>query len=259
MTSQLSINDAVAAVKRGLTIRTAARMYGVPKSTLGDKVKGKRPVEAKAGRNPLLSTERERQVVEYIVHMARNGYGRTYSDIESKVEEIIKGMGLVVPMFKEQKPGRKWFTLFMKRHGDEISQRVTLPLGRERTTVTADKVERWFVGVTMYLGEEGALDILDDPSRIYNADETGFPLAPKSGKVIASVHDSHVYSVTSSTKHQVTVMVACSATAHYIPPMVIIPGKRFDRNPAEDWTEVHIGRSDNGWMTGELFYNWVII
>ena len=43
------------------------------------------------------------------------------------------------------------------------------------------------------MGEVKQTDILQDLSRIYNCDKTGFPLAPKTKKVIASKHDKHVY------------------------------------------------------------------
>ena len=61
--------------------------------------------------------------------------------------------------------------------------------------------------------------------RIYNCDETGFPLAPKPGKVIAMKTDKHVYQAgTSSKKTQITMLICCSASGHYIPPLVVYPG-----------------------------------
>ena len=58
-------------------------------------------------------------------------------------------------------------------------------LGKQRATVTKDNIKWWFGELRKYLVEENAEDILDDPSQMYNADESGFPLAPKSAKVLA--------------------------------------------------------------------------
>ena len=41
------------------------------------------------------------------------------------------------------------------------------------------------------MGEVKQANILQDPSRIYKCDETGFPLALKMKKVIVSKHDKH--------------------------------------------------------------------
>ena len=41
-----------------------------------------------------------------------------------------------------------------------------------------------------YLKETNNKDVLDDAVRIYNSDETGFCLTPKSGKVIAMKTDN---------------------------------------------------------------------
>ena len=64
------------------------------------------------------------------------------------------------------------------------------------------------------MGEVKQADILQDPSRIYNCDETGFPLAPKMKKVTALKYDKHVYQGrTTANKTQITVLLA---TAHYV-------------------------------------------
>ena len=68
-------------------------------------------------------------------------------------------------------------------------------------------------------------DILKDPSRMYNCDETGFPLALKTKKVIVLKHDKHVYQGGMTlNKTQIIVLPAASATAHYVKPLVVYPG-----------------------------------
>ena len=99
--------------------------------------------------------------------------------------------------------------------------------------------------------------ILQDPSRIYNADESGFPLCPKQGKVLAMRGSSVVYHFPNSDKSQLTVLACCSANAIYLPPMIVYQGVRFHYNPLEGFENAVMGRSENGWMDSYLFYTWI--
>ncbi|CAG2186154.1 unnamed protein product [Mytilus edulis] len=104
---------------------------------------------------------------------------------------------------------------------------------------------------------EGGMDILKDPSRLYNADESGFPLCPKTSKVLTMRGSKQVYNFSSSDKTQITVLACTSATAHYIPPMIVYPGVRFKYNPLEGFEDAILGRSINGWMDSDLFLTWL--
>ena len=112
------------------------------------------------------------------------------------------------------------------------------------------------------MGEVKQADILQDLSRICNCDETGFLLAPKSKKVIASKHDKHVYQggMTSNIT-QITVLLAASAMAHYVKPLVVYPGVQL-RHDLHDgnhcrFPERLFRNSPSGWMDMELFHSWL--
>jgi hypothetical protein len=107
------------------------------------------------------------------------------------------------------------------------------------------KIVWGFEDLAKYLNDNYAegIDILKDPSRVYNADESGFPQGPKSGKILAPRGSKNVYSTCSSDKSQITVPACMSATAHYLPPMLVFPGERFrGYNPLEGFTEAVLGR-----------------
>ena len=59
------------------------------------------------------------------------------------------------------------------------------------------------------MGEVKQADILQDLSRMYNCDETGFPLAPKMKKVIASKCDKYVYQGGMTSKKNTNHCLAC--------------------------------------------------
>ena len=81
-------------------------------------------------------------------------------------------------------------------------------------------------------------------------------------KVITSKHDKHVYQGgTTSNKTQITVLLAVSATAHYVKPLVVYPGVQPRRELRDDFhnrfPEGLFGNSPSGWMDTELFHSWL--
>ena len=58
-------------------------------------------------------------------------------------------------------------------------------------------------------------------------------------------------------KSHITVLVCMSASAHYLPPLIVFPGQRFFKNILEGFEEAVLGRSNYGWMDSDLFVMWL--
>ena len=86
--------EPVNACHRGMLIRRAAEFYGIPKSTICDKLNGKMPMGCKKGPPMKLSLELEYRIKKWIVHMARIGYRQTRSDILDKAEELLNKLNV---------------------------------------------------------------------------------------------------------------------------------------------------------------------
>ena len=238
-----------------ITLSQASKVYGIPKTTLHDHVHNKYQNHS-VGVKPVLSQEEEERVARWAVHMSKIGFDRTRQELAVTIKKIIDEDGRPTP-FKDNKPGKHWLKGFFGRH-PELSIRTTLQIGKERALISSDKVEKWFTDFRSYIENElGDKDLLSDPSRIYNADESGFSLCLKGNQVIGYKGAPVVYHFGNSDKSQLTVMAAVSATAHYVTPMIIFPGQRFSYDPLEGFPEAAIGRSDNGWMDTEVFCNWL--
>lgn len=69
------------------------------------------------------------------------------------------------------RPGRKWYQSFLKRN-PELSERTPEKISKGRAAVTEEGIRRWFAELLKYLEENNASDILTDPDRILNGDET---------------------------------------------------------------------------------------
>lgn len=95
--------------------------------------------------------------------------------------------------------------------------------------MTEESVKKWFSEVETWLKKDGLFDVLKDPSRVFNADETGFLLCPKSGRVIGERGSKEdFYAVTSNKeKEQFTVLGIFSADGVCVPPMVVYPYTRL--------------------------------
>ena len=65
---------------------------------------------------------------------------------------------------------------------------------------------------------------IDQPSQIFNMDESGFPIDPKSPFIACKKGERHPAFMTSGGKTQITVLACCNAAGYSIPPLVI-----FDR------------------------------
>ena len=64
-----------AAKEQKVAIRAAARNFGVPDSTLRDKLNGRKTLNATEGRPTVLTTEQEKMLANHCIYMASVGYG----------------------------------------------------------------------------------------------------------------------------------------------------------------------------------------
>ena len=133
-----------------------------------------------------------------------------------------------------------------------------MQLSKQQAFVAPGMIQQWFNDFKEFMEEKhvDTADIWEDPARWFNADETGFPLCPKSGKVICGKNASNVYNFTTSDKSNITVMACISADRGYCAPMIIFAGVRFAYQPLKDFPDTAFGRSDNGWMDSELSISW---
>lgn len=74
-------------------------------------------------------------------------------------------------------------------------------------TVSEPDIRSWFQKIMQYLRANGLEDVLTDPRRILNGDETGFPFDPVTKAVLASKGNRNVYLVQQADpKKNVTVL-----------------------------------------------------
>lgn len=159
--------------------------------------------------------------------------------------------------FKDGIPGRKWFDNFMKRN-PEIAQRQAEAINSARSRVTEEGIRKWHSELKEFLKNENAEDILDDPDRILNGDESGFQVSPTSGIILGPRGMENLYEIRDKEKESITVLGTFTASGKVMPVLVIYPYERIPteiaRQVPEDWC---LGKSPKGWMTSRLFYGYL--
>ena len=95
--SENELQEAVKAIQMSMALCRASEFYGIPKSTLSNKVSGHTPLSRKKEPELVLSRELEDRIEKWLITMARIGYGQMKNDVLNKVQELVKKMGIPTP------------------------------------------------------------------------------------------------------------------------------------------------------------------
>jgi hypothetical protein len=155
--------------------------------------------------------------------------------------------------------GYKWYVNFLKRH-PEISIRIPEKVTKASGAISREDIEKWFAKVLSYLEKKNHLDILADPTRVWNGDETNVRSHPKEKGVMAICGSRNVYEVEhASEKDNTTIMFSFAACGLIVNPMVVFP--YINQIPIDIARTIPlqwgIGKSPSGWMTGDLFHSYL--
>lgn len=255
--SKEAIDNAVKFVNDNFgSIRGAAKQFGVPRSSIQFKLRNPTS-KFKSGPDPVLNEAEENELCNFILQLAKRGFPRKKDDIKTCVEDFLKVNPRPNP-FRNGKPGDVWFKAFLNRHPN-ISIRTSEEVTNASACVSEQDIRKWFQEIKQYFDEESLLEVIGDPTRVCNADETGFNVCPKTGKILAQKGCKNVYEVEkSSAKENITVLFTFSAAGVVCDPLIIYPFKRIpDRVTLSVPSGWGIGRSDTGWMTAAVFCEYI--
>ena len=227
-----SKQDLEAAVKHvqlhGTPQRVAATMFGVPPTTLNDALRN-RHNSGVLGAPTALTEAQEKTLVNWLKYMQRIGYPLIRSQFAKEVQKIIEDAKVPNPFKQDGLPSKGWVQKFLKRHKKEIRMRLPSRLSVGHTMLKRADIQRWYTEVRTHFAEiPGGLEALNDPSRVFNADESGFPLDASTGrvaKVLAGKGCKHVRLRAPGSKAQFTVLGCSNAAGDYMPPFMIFPGR----------------------------------
>jgi len=253
--SQDDVNNAVDAVKKGMSLRVASKTFGVPYYTIYVKFKNIVPLMARKGPQTYLRTEEENNLVEWIFYLSERGFPVNKNQLLDSVRDVIVELKRETP-FVNNRLGRDWYEAFLRRH-PELASRIAQTLTLTRASATEEVLRNWFKEVEQHLRKLNLLEI--EPSRVFNCDESGFQLCPKPGCVIVRKGSKSVYKIANGDKKEcLTSLFMVNAAGSMVPPMVVhwyqrVPYSVSSKMPA-GWS---IGLIEKGWMTAESFFEFI--
>lgn len=203
------LQKALNEIKRGYkSIRQASEYYKIPKSTLHDKIKGKK--SGKHGGQTKLSPEEEKLLTEAITKFSEWGFPMTRRDIRGLVKNYFDRRGKKITVFNNNLPGVEWFYNFLNRH-NIITERFAQNIKRCRANITKDMIRKYFQN----------LEKTVQPTHIVNYDETNLTDDPGKQRVLCRRGSKRVEMIQDSSKSSTSVMMAITASGHILPPYVV--------------------------------------
>ena len=253
-----TLQQALNALKEGMSLKKAATTYEIPRSTLRRHrdARVRYPGTVRLGSfEPVLNADFENELTNQIQLMERALFGLTTVDVRRLAFELATKMKLPNKFSKESKmAGTDWLKGFMTRQ-PQLSLRTPQPTSLSRAIgFNRPKVEAFYEVYKCALEKQQFA-----PNAIWNMDESGITNVQKPVRIIATKGQRQIGKMTSAERGTtVTVICAMSAAGSYIPPMLIFPRKRMAEGLMRGAPVGAVGAvSDSGWTDSSLFVSWL--
>ena len=126
-----------------MKLRNAENEFGVPKSTLQRKLRGKQ-IKPDGGQTCLSSAE-EKVFVNHLVVLSEWGFPFSKLDLRLVVKSYLDKLDRVVKKIKDNIPGEEWATSFLKRHPERICTRTCQNITKtSRSDLTSEMFIQYF-------------------------------------------------------------------------------------------------------------------
>jgi hypothetical protein len=156
-----SVRAAIQAIQTGTSVKRASEDYGIPRSTLRDRLQGKEPRSTAHAFQQKLSPIQETQLVDWILIQGALGLPPTHTQIRAFASRVLKANG------SNEGIGKGWFQAFQRRN-PAIK---TLPAKRMASNRINGANTKAIQGFFTRLRNQALQNIL--PGDRYNMDETG--------------------------------------------------------------------------------------
>ena len=177
--------EAMKEVEDGGTVRGAARVHGVPYSTLKDRVSSRVKHGTNPGPKPYLNVKEENELGEFLKKCAIVGIGKTRRDAMLLAETVVRERGNL----RKEKISHGWWNRFLQRQGDLSLRRGDSTAHVRMDAVNKETIDHYFALLKEVLDTH---NLADNPAQIYNVDESGMPLDFKTPNVVAETGSKKV-------------------------------------------------------------------
>ena len=251
-----AIQRAKSLVKRGLSLRKASEEMGVPFNTIRDHLRydQENRSEIVRGRSRELTDSEESDLANYATYMSECGFPISRKVLKKLVVDILKTSGRHTIVNLESGPSDAWVRSFLERH-PSLSLRTPHPLENSRAEVNQSQIDHYYKLLKRTLQ---TLGLENDPTRLYNLDQTGFSGKEHSrDKVLAPKGIRTAYQQMVGISGHVTFQVAISASGKAVAPLVIfsknLPRSNYSEGIPDEWSFVC---TDSGYINSAIFLSW---
>lgn len=233
-----------------LSIRAAARIYAVDRSTLNMRLKGITARRDTVPNSRKLTDLEEYTIVQYILDLDARSFPPRLCGVQEMANRLLADR-------KASPVGVNWASKFVKRR-KELSTRFTRRYDYQRAKCEDPTVlNAWFELVRDTIAKYGIND-----GDIYNFDETGFMMGLISSAVVVTSSDRQgkPRMAQPGNREWVSVIQGINSRGWAIPPFIIVAGLHHladryeDSALPPDWV---IGTTHNGWTTNEKGVEWI--
>jgi hypothetical protein len=204
-----------------LSVREAAQRFNVPKTSLQERINGRRPItESNAERSWLDDTESE-VIVGELIHSAAQGFPDTKNHLRRRVNAVIQDK-LGDPSFHV---GEKWVDRWLEKWGKYLSTYWSTSLDAVRArALNPGVIQDYFQKV-----QETISKYKIDPDCLWTMDESSFIFGHAcKTRVIGEAGNRIQHSQRDGSRETATVMPLISAAGACMPPCVIFKGQKLN-------------------------------
>jgi hypothetical protein len=236
-----------AVTEHGMKVRTAARSFGIPPTSLRDHFYGK-VVGRKRGSQTVLKEEEEQKLLKYLFKMQDLGHPLISGQLRLKV--ALATQTRETPWSVAGIPGKSWLRSFKLRHPKLTSRKSQgLELGRAHGLCPSSTA-------SLYCNLEQLYSTFPyPPSHIWNCDESGVQAGKGGGAIVlAKVGSKSVHNIELDQKEHLSVLSCINIDGGCIPNFYILKGTYFLKDYVKRCEENAVmAMQPNAWMTKWLF------
>ena len=170
------------------------------------------------------------------------------------VADYIKMNGIKTDQVKDGKFEDKWFKNFMKHNKLSLKSAEMIWTAQKANTSNQFIIYDFFHQLEKVFQEYPELD----KNKIYNCDESGFPIDQTRGRVVSVKWQPALKLFFGARRENITVLAVCNASSIACDPFIIFKGKNF----MTSWfgenalPNTYYGHLENGWMDFVAFAKW---
>lgn len=248
--TEKALSSAIEAIRGGLSQRKASECYGIPRSTIQDRLNGAGTHSQAAEPFQRLSTKQEKHLATWILTQDALGVPATHAQLKEFAARILISGGDPQPL------GRHWIQGFLSRNPEVKTIRGKRLDSKRLNGASTDAIKEFFA-----LQQNPVIKRIA-PQHRYNMDEVGIMEGlGDNGLVLGASEKNTTIRKQSGSRSWTTILECVSATGRALDPLVIFKGKSVQHQWFPDDMEYlrkwQFTASAKGWTDDAIALQWL--